>query len=91
MNFQNLTRDAWCTATLKEAVRLFHKERKSTDIEELSALAKSCADRAFQSRVNLMIGDQEMTAQQFLNVCLKRFGEEINLILAEGEKIEAVH
>lgn len=79
--------EKWCLATVADAVKLFHKARIHPDNEHvpLETIAIRCANSAFESVSDLIVGDRDATAKRYGELCYSRFNRVIKDVVTEPE------
>lgn len=84
--------EKWCLATVADAVRLFHRARRHEDNEAtpLETIAVRCANSAFESVAETIIGDRDKTAKRYGELCYARFRREIQAVVTEPEVVELI-
>jgi hypothetical protein len=90
MSVETLIRDAWCKATLTEAVAMWHRQRAAPENEhiELAQLAVDCAWYMFHRRGHRIVGDVEACAKRYAELAYDRFQDECRAVIMEPEPVE---
>jgi hypothetical protein len=85
-------REKWCQATVADAVKLFHEARRHPDNEAelLEDIARRCANSAFQYVAETIVGDKELTAKRYGEMCYERFRKEIQQVVMTEVQLREV-
>jgi len=89
-HFTKALAEKWCLATVNDAVRLFHAARLHHDNEHipLETIATRCANSAFQYVAETIVGDKDITAKRYGELCYARFRREIQAVITEPTEVE---
>jgi len=81
---RNLRR-AWIIQVYAATVELFHEARKRPEEAEtpLVDLARKCANTKFAENEDMIVGDKEICAREFMAHCRQHIGEEVKKAIAD--------